>query len=346
MLEDTLTRFYNRDFDLRRVREVFESADGIDAGLWKQIADLGVFGITCSEDHGGSGLGVLDLVVVADVLGHAASPGPFLEHVVAVDAISRLGSVEQRSRLLPQLVSGERRATMAFAQPGGGKFVGPRLTGRAANVLNASGADLVVVATLDGLALVEADSTGVSTAHTESLDRTRRIGDIDFAETPCELLPGREVSSVLDVALILIAADAAGGARRILELTTEYVNSREQFGVTIGHFQAVKHQLADIAIDVLPLRQLVWYAAHASDNALPEAPKFAALAKSHATDQYVSAARRAVELHGGIGYTWECDVQFFLKRAIFDRTFLGSPSYHRTRVAEMNGWVAPVTMKA
>jgi alkylation response protein AidB-like acyl-CoA dehydrogenase len=347
LLEETLGRFFAKDFDLRRVREVFEALDGRDEALWKQLAEFGIFGIMVPETYGGAGLGLLDQVVVADVLGHAGCPGPFIEHVLAIVAIAFLGTVAQQERWLAPLIAGEKRGTIALADAGGGWFPDAwtmrsgNLSGEKSAVLFAADADVVVVGTSEGFALVDGGAPGVSVVDVPSLDRTRRVASLTFDGAPGELLSGSDTDRdrVIDVGLVLLAADAAGGARRCLELATDYAKTREQFGTTIGHFQAVKHQLADLAVDVLPLRPLVWYAAYAYDERMADASKFAALAKSHTTDAYVSAARRTVELHGGIGYTWECDVQFFLKRAVFDRTFLGAPAVHRERVAGFNGWV-------
>lgn len=346
LLEETLLRFFATEADLDGVRDVFESDSGLDEDLWQQLAGLGLFGIAVTEDLGGSGLGLLDLVVAADVLGYNSAPGPFFEHIVAIEAISRLGSSDQRERWIPRLVEGGLRATVALCEPGerwlpeDWQMAGAELSGLKSAVLYPAGADLIVVGTRDGFVVVEGGTSGVAVIEQESLDRTRRIGSLEFDRVVGEPLAGGEVDKVVDVALVLLAADAAGGGRRCLEMATEYAKEREQFGVTIGHFQAVKHQLADLAVDVLPLRNLVWYAAHCFDNGLPDSTKFAALAKSHATDQYARAARRTVELYGGIGYTWECDVQFFLKRSVFDRAFLGAPSVHRARVARMNGWTS------
>jgi alkylation response protein AidB-like acyl-CoA dehydrogenase len=132
---------------------------------------------------------------------------------------------------------------------------------------------------------------------------------------------------------VLLAADAYGGAAKCLDLAVAYGQVREQFGTTIGHFQAIQHQLADMAVDVLPSRGMYWYAAHAMDCALDDARGFASLAKAHITERYIAAARRTIEVHGGIGYTWESDLHFYLRRAIFDRAYLGSPELHRQRRA-------------
>ena len=141
-----------------------------------------------------------------------------------------------------------------------------------------------------------------------------------------------------DAALVLLAADAFGSGQRLLDMCVQYAKEREQFGVTIGHFQALKHQLANLALEIEPTRGLYWYAAHAFDHVQDESARTAALAKAHITDRTMQIARDAVEAHGGIGFTWECDVQIWFKRAMFDRAWMGTPSVHRERAAQMAGW--------
>jgi alkylation response protein AidB-like acyl-CoA dehydrogenase len=143
---------------------------------------------------------------------------------------------------------------------------------------------------------------------------------------------------VRDAGLVLLAADAFGGAQRLLEMSVEYAKTRQQFGVTIGSFQGLKHQLANLAVEIEPARGLYWYAAHAFDHVREESERTAALAKAHLTHVYMQAARDSVEAHGGIGFTWECDVQIYFKRAMFDRAFLGTPATHRERAAALAGW--------
>ena len=191
------------------------------------------------------------------------------------------------------------------------------------------------------MAVVERNATGVEIQRIEGADRTRRIGRISFDATPAERLEGGGVAAaerVRDVGLVLLAADAFGGASKLVDMSVEYAKSREQFGVTIGHFQAHKHQLANMAVEIEPSRALYWYAAHALDHIQDEAPRCAAIAKSHITDRYQQIARDAVEAHGGIGFTWEGDVQIWFKRAMFDRALLGTPREHRDRAANLANW--------
>ncbi|MCH2170582.1 acyl-CoA/acyl-ACP dehydrogenase [Myxococcota bacterium] len=348
LLESSLDRFLAERCPVARVRELFDSGEGLDETLWRGLSELGVMGLHLPEEYGGSGLELLDLAVVAEAFGRHATPGPFLEHVLGGLAIALGGSEEQRSRWLPGLASGELRVSLALAEgedrwqpeqwqlPGGA-----RVSGVKEHVPHASGADLFVVGLHGGtLGLVEGSDPGLRGEPLEILDRSRPLSRLHLDGAGCDLLPrGAEAAPRMrDAGLVLLAADACGGGIACLDLAVAYAGTREQFGVKIGSFQALKHQLADMAIHIHPARGLFWFAAHAFEHVPEESAVSAALAKAHLTDRFLDVARASVEAHGGIGYTWECDVQFWLKRAVFDRAFLGDPSCHRRRVAEQMDW--------
>jgi alkylation response protein AidB-like acyl-CoA dehydrogenase len=341
LLQQTLASFIDNECPVQRVREIFESESAWDETLWKGLAELGIAGLALPEEYGGAGLEVLDLALAAESLGRGAVPGPFLGHSLAGLAIAWAGSDAQKAKWLPQLATGDALGTVALAE-GGGAWqpedwtlpAGGALNGTKAHVPYAAEADVIVVGTVGGgLALVEKGAAGLQIDAWPGVDRTRRLDQVAFDDTPCEAMPGAAAARLRDVGLVLIAADAFGGASRLVEDSVEYAKTREQFGVKIGQFQALKHQLANMAVDVEPARGLFWYAAHACDHAPEEAPHVAAAAKAHLADRYMQAARDAVEAHGGIGFTWECDVQIWFKRAMFDRAFLGAPSVHRERAA-------------
>jgi len=348
LLQDTITRFAEAECPASRRRELFDAGDAYDAVLWKGLAELGAAGLHLPEEHGGAGLELLDLALAAEVLGHAAVPGPFLGHALAGLALFLGGSEEQQRRWLPALATGEALGSVALAEPGGrwlpGQWrleAGDGLRGEKPFVPHARHADVVVVGTAGGgLALVETGAPGVSAEPWEGVDRTRPLDVLRLDGAAADPLPEgvRAAPRVCDAACVLLAADAWGGASRLVEDSVAYAKTREQFGVPIAQFQAVKHQLADMAIAVEPARHLVWFAAHAFDHLPDEAPRAAALAKSHLGDRFFEVARDAVEVHGGIGFTWECDVQIWYKRALFDRAFLGTPEVHRERAARLAGW--------
>jgi alkylation response protein AidB-like acyl-CoA dehydrogenase len=351
LLEQSIDSFFAGSFPPSRVRECYDA----HLGPLDDLDALHLSEILIPEVYGGGGGTVLDVAVAAERLGAVAAPGPFLGRVLAGYAITIAGSDEQRARWLPRLAAGERRATIAVAEPGDrwsldalrmdsrGLTGENGLTGEKRHVLVDDGVDLAVVVLADGLAVVELGADGLTASTTDVLDRTRPLVSLTFDGPDHERLVGDPVGSsaddpvgsteaasrVLQLGAVLIAADAYGGAAKCLELAVAYSQVREQFGTTIGHFQAVQHQLADMAVDVLPCRGLYWSAAHAMDRGHDGASGLASLAKAHITERYLATARRTIELHGGIGYTWESDLHFFLRRAVFDRAYLGPPELHR-----------------
>jgi len=353
LLQETVRRFLEERWPTTKLRALFDGDSGHDADLWRGMAELGLLGLLVEEKAGGAGLELLDLALVAEVLGRFAAPGPFLGHCLATLALSLAGSEAQKDRWLPRLSSGEVIATVALSEPGGGwepadwsatlvpAGAGLRISGEKLHVPGAELADLFVVGVAGGgLALVERTAESVRTGAADGVDRTRRVGRVAFEGAAANLLPGGNEAAprILDAGLVLLAADAFGGASRCVELSVEYAKTRVQFGVTIGHFQAVKHQLANMAVEIEPARSLYWYAAHAFDHLPAESRRHAALAKAHLSDRFMQIARDTVEVHGGIGFTWECDVQIWYKRAMFDRAFLGTPAVHRERAARLAGW--------
>jgi alkylation response protein AidB-like acyl-CoA dehydrogenase len=348
LLQQTVADFLAKECPIGRVRELFDADAAHDPALWKGLCELGLSGLLVPERFGGAGLGLVDLALVAEVLGRAATPGPFLGHALATVAIQEGGSDAQKERWLPRLAAGEALATVALGEPGArwepeswtAAIGGGRVSGTKSFVLGGAAADLLVVGAAGGaLALVEPGAGGVELAPISGLDRTRRCDALRLASAPCEPLPdgARAAARVRDAGLALLAADAFGGASKLVELSVEYAKTRVQFGVPIAQFQAVKHKLADMAVEIEPARGLFWWAAHAWDALPDEQARAAAVAKAHLSDRFAQVARDAVEIHGGIGFTWECDVQFWFKRAVFDRTWLGDPGHHRERALRLGG---------
>ena len=344
--QDATRKLLDTECDSRRLAQAFDGT-GFDEALWRELGALGALGLLVSDEHGGSGLQLLDAAVIAEVLGHAGCPGPFLGHMLATLALAQGGSAAQQARWLPRLASGEAIGTVAFCDGAGAwqpeqwtLVLGDRLSGRKCHVLQADRAALFIVGTDQGLALVDADQPGVRIDPVEGSDRGRRLFDVSLEGVACEPLSGGLplAARVRDAALVLLAADAFGGASRCLEMAVEYAKTREQFDRPIGAFQALKHQLANMALEIEPARSLYWYAAYAQDHVPGEAPRCAAMAKAHLTDVFAQAARDAVEAHGGIGYTWEYPLHMWVKRSLFDRAYLGIPAVHRHRAAELAGW--------
>ena len=317
-----------------------------DFGLWNDLMQLGFGAVMVPEEHGGLGLGLLDLAVMMEPVGRYAAPGPFLDHALGTLALVMAGSDAQKREWLPALASGDKRATVAFAEGKGEWFADQwrldgvtALTGEKHHVPHAEHADAIIVGLSGGrLALVRRDAPGLTIVPTPSTDAGKQLCTVTFDATPCELLEGAAGARLVDAGLVLLAADAFGGASHALALSVAYARERVQFGRPIGSFQGLKHQLADVAITVEPALGLYWFAAHRWDTDPQAAPLQAALAKSLITENFARATRRMTEAHGGIGYTWDYGAHIWLKRALFNQAWLGTPRALRARAADLAGW--------
>jgi alkylation response protein AidB-like acyl-CoA dehydrogenase len=352
LLKDTIRRWLDAECPTTRVRAIMESESGHDPALWQGLAELGVAGLHVPVAHGGAGLELLDVALAAEELGWACTPGPFLASALATAALVASGNATAQARWLPAIASGDAIVTFALGESGdewdaarlATRVRGGAVSGRKALVPYAAIADAIVVAAQDddgpGLWVVERGAPGVEVIALRGTDMTRRVDAVALDGAPAaKIAAGRAaIDRARDAGLVLIAADAYGGARRCLDMTVKYALTREQFGQPIGAFQAVKHQLADLAADVDPALALWWYAAHAHDHIRDRAERHAAIAKAHLTDLYDRATRVTTELHGGIGFTWEYDLHLWFRRAVFDRAFLGEAGYHRQRAADLAGW--------
>ena len=327
------------------------------ADLWSEIAGLGWLGVGVPEEWGGSGADLVTVAVLCEEAGRGLLPGPFLSAVSAVTAWARLLERSAVEPLLADLATGEQRATPAFEEVAGG-LGGPLattasstghgwvLSGTKILVPDGEGADvlLVTAAAADGPALfaVPARSAGVVKAPLRRLD-AQALSEVILEEVwlPVEARVGGDgdgaaaVSRGLDVCSVLLAADLLGTASRVLEMTTQYATERIQFDRPIGTFQAVSHRLADVAVDVEIGRSLIYGACLALDEGHAEGPALASASKAWMGDAAVRAAESAVQIHGGIGYTWELDVHLFLRRARANAVTLGDPDDHRDRVASL-----------
>lgn len=347
LLQDTVRSFASQECPPQVVREVFDSETGTEPSLWKGLVEMGVAGLVIPEEYGGAGLELLECALVAEELGSAAVPVPFLGHSLAALALVQGGSPDQRAKWLPELATGDRLGTVAIAEADGAwapdewtlELSDGKLSGSKNLVPAGPDAGLIVVGCQGGeLALVDAAGSGVSWTATDTLDRGRRLFELELSGADAEPLAAGTGARLRDAALVLLAADAFGAGHRLVRMTVEYAKTREQFGQPIGNFQAVKHQLANMALDIDPSRGLFWYAAHAFDHLKDESTRAAAQAKAHITDRAMHVARESIQIHGGIGMTWECDAQIWFKRALFDRQWMGTPEAHRARLADLGGW--------
>ncbi|MBK7947437.1 MAG: acyl-CoA/acyl-ACP dehydrogenase [Deltaproteobacteria bacterium] len=349
MLQETLKGFAEKECPTTRVRELFDAGLGHDSALWSGLVEMGIAGLAIPEAYGGAGLELLDVALAAEVLGWAGMPGPFLGHSIAALAVAAGGSEAEKKAILPGLASGEAIATVALQEDDRGfapgdwqtRFAEGRIDGTKTIVAHASIADRILVGVAGGrFAWVDAKAQGITLEDQGGVDRGRPIAKVRFDGAPAQLLSGGLDASerTLDAASVLLAADAFGAATRLIELDVAYSQSRQQFGQPIAQFQAIKHAIARMATEIEPSRGIWWYAAHALDRGHADASRQASIAKAHVTDRAMDMARQSVELHGGYGFTWECEVQMWFKRIMFDRSALGTPEQHRERSARLGGW--------
>jgi alkylation response protein AidB-like acyl-CoA dehydrogenase len=287
--------------------------------LWRELCELGWPGIAVGEEHGGQGLGVVELALLVEQLGYACASTPILGTTLAALAIEHAGSAAQRARWLPGLAAGEKTGALALR----------------------SAAALVPDATPDGLVVLADDGDGTATAHTasaiesvEAIDPRRRHGTVAAAPDDGEALEG-DVRAALDRALVVVAAELLGLCRRALDLTVAYVKERRQFGVAVGSFQAVQHAAAQMLRDTEATAAATYYAAWAADAEPASLQVAAATAKALASDAGRAVTASAIQLHGGIGFTWEAELHWLFKRAQIDAAYLGGASDHRARVCRL-----------
>lgn len=342
LFQQSLRDFLAERVPSSRVRSVMEGAEGHDAALVRELAAQGVTGILVPEEHGGTGLGLLDAALVAEELGRAATPFSFHSAgVLAPLLLAAAADPAPKAEWLPRIADGGALATVVLGAPAP---QGGRLHGSVLFVPDAAAADVFVVQCGDADApefhLLPRGTANLRAEALATVDETRRVGEVvlDGVEvgdaTRLDIPVGAAVlDRALDAARIALAADALGCAERSLDEAVKYAMTREQFGRAIGSFQAVKHMCAEVYAEVEPVRALLWYAAFAWDDRRDDAAFVAALLKSHATEVATEATTTCVQVHGGMGFTWECDMQLWFKRAGYDRQMLGSPTAMRERAA-------------
>jgi alkylation response protein AidB-like acyl-CoA dehydrogenase len=318
-IQSTAREFLAARFKPEKVRELAESGT-YDEGLWREISELGWPGIAVAESDGGQGLGIIELVLLAEQCGYALAPTPLASTWSAALFLSE-GSDEQRARWLPGVASGESRGAAAF---------GPR---RREVVPDAEGAAVLVLSAGEDAALiVEPDAASIEPL--DLVDTTRRYFTV--AARDGEPIAG-DVAAAADRSLVVLAAELVGVAQRALEMAVAYAKEREQFGRPIGAYQAVSHRCAQMLYDVEEARSLTYYAAWCSGAEPESLPLAASMAKARSSDAARAVTAAALQVFGGIGFTWEHDVHFLLKRARVSAELLGTARQHRERVASLVG---------
>jgi alkylation response protein AidB-like acyl-CoA dehydrogenase len=349
-IKRTARDFLAARYRSERIRELAADARGFSDQEWTAVSALGWPGVVVAEEHGGLGLGAIELIVLAEELGYALAPTPLLPSVWAGLLIAALGSEEQRARWLPRLAGGEARGTVAIWQEGGGPDPGGSrlaladgwLSGRMIAVPELAAAELVVVAGLDGAHfLVQTGAEGVSVEPQPALDQTRKLCALALSDVVAEPLPGAGAwepgALAYGTIAASLAAESVGVAQRTMEMAVAYAKDRRQFDRPIGAYQAVSHRCAQMLLEVQSARSLTYGAAWALDHDQASAPRAASMAKAYAGDAGWRVSASALQVHGGIGFTWEHDLHFFLKRAKANAHAFGDSAWHRERVVALAG---------
>jgi alkylation response protein AidB-like acyl-CoA dehydrogenase len=352
-IKSTARDFLAARYKSERVRELAESEQGFEHSDWEEMAGLGWPGLALPEEWGGQGLGIVELAVLFEELGYALAPTPLLSNTIAGLALARNGTEEQKERWLRPLASGEARGTVALVDAGAPATIGAFemeakadgegvvLDGEKVLVQDAGSADFLLVATADGRRhVVERAADGVTVTPEKSIDLTRRLYSIRFEGVrvgPEATLEGGQADylPVLLRACVALAAESTGVAQRTLEMAVEYAKDRQQFGRPIGAYQAVSHRCAQMLLETENARSAVYGAAWAADAEPESLPLAAAMAKAYASDTGWRVPDASIQVHGGIGFTWEHDLHLFLKRGKANATTFGDARWHRERVADL-----------
>jgi len=367
-LRETARSFLQEQSGSEALRAAMESEQGYDPSLWKQIgSELGWPSVIVPEEYGGIGLSYIELVALMEIMGETLVCVPFFSSIcLGANALLAAGSEAQKSEHLPGIAEGSTIATLAYQGPTGAWDAGGieatyrrdgsdyLLSGVKSFVADGQIASLIVVAARaqgsegeDGISLflVPSDAAGLSCKPLPTMDQTRRQAEItlDDVRLPEAARLGEEgaghaaLRETLDRAAIAIAAEQVGGAQKCLDLSVEYAKEREQFGRPIGSFQAIKHKCADMLVEVESARSAAYYAGCIAAQGGEDLSVLASLAKAYCSDAYFHCAANMIQIHGGVGFTWEYDVHLYFKRAKSSETLLGDAAYHRERVARAIG---------
>jgi acyl-CoA dehydrogenase len=351
-LRDSAVRFLRDRIDLSRITRQGNRPDTrYDPTLWQDIVALGWPSLLIPEEFGGSGLTLVDWIVINEELGRSLAPCPYLGTYAGSLALLRAGSGEQQERLLPGVASGAVRFALACSEAERADDTS-RVDARVANrslrgakryVIDADDATHFVATACDstgalGLYLVERDQSSVAVDVVEWMDVTRRVATVRFDGARCEPLPAGGAAAwrfVLDRVLLALSAENAGGADAILRRTVDYAKQRIQFGKPIASYQAIKHKCADMLMKVESAKSLTYYCAWALAGNESVGPLAAAMAKSFTSDAFRFCTAEAVQIHGAIGFTWEMPVHLYFKRARANAVMFGAPAAHRDRVIDL-----------
>ncbi len=344
-LQDSARKFLAGECPITEVRRLMETDTAFDANLWAKLADQGYTGIIFPEEFGGVGLGIVELILLMEEAGRSLLPGPFFSTVVlAGSVLDALATRDQKKKYLVPICWGEARSSVALPEAEGtwdpkdvhliainGKLQGEKLF-----VPDAAVADWIIVVARNGVFLADSKAPGIRVEPMQGMDLTRKLYSVQFDDAPAEKLGEiAGLSRALDIATVALAAEAVGGMQRTLDITVEYAKTRKQFGKPIGIFQAVQHQCADMYLETESARSAVYYAAWALHQHAPDAAAAVSIAKLYASDASRTVGNRGIQVHGGMGFTWENDLHLYYRRAKASETALGDATFHRERLARL-----------
>jgi alkylation response protein AidB-like acyl-CoA dehydrogenase len=338
-------KFFAGECPSGEMRRLMEADTGYDPALWSKLVDQGYTGIVFPETYGGVGLGKVELVLLMEEAGRVLLPGPFFSTVVlAGSVLEAVGSQAHKEKYIAGICRGELRATVAILEDNA--TWNPRdiqmsvttstLTGKKLFVSDAAVADFIIVVARDGVFVVDSKSPGLTISPMRGMDLTRKLYVVEFKEAPVEQIGlTRDLPRAFDIASVALAAELVGGMQRTLEISVEYAKTRKQFGKPIGMFQAVQHQCADMYLEIESSRSAVYYAGWALEENAPDAANAVSIAKMYASDAARTVGNRGIQIHGGMGFTWENDLHLYYRRAKASETAFGDATFHRERIASM-----------
>jgi len=359
-LRKTVRAFLESKSPETAVREQMETENGFDPAVWSQMGEqMGLQGLSIPEEFGGSGFSFIELGVVLEEMGRALLCAPFFSSVVlAANALLLSGDDAAKKKYLPGIAAGETIATLATTEPSGkwdekgittkaeGSGSDWKITGSKMFVIDGATASLIIVGarTSKGVSLfaVDGDAKGLTRTSLSTMDQTRKQAKLEFNATPATLIgtdgKGWDVlSQVFDLAAVALAAEQVGGAQKVLEMAVEYAKVRVQFGRPIGSFQAIKHKCADMLLEVESAKSAAYYGMWCAAEMNDELASVASLAKAYCSEAYFHAAAENIQIHGGIGFTWEHPAHLYFKRAKSSELLFGDPTYHRELLAQRIG---------
>jgi alkylation response protein AidB-like acyl-CoA dehydrogenase len=344
-LKDSARKFFAGECPSAEMRRLMETETAYDAALWSKLTDQGYTGIIFPEAYGGVGLGKVELMLLMEEAGRALLPGPFFSTVVlAGSVLEAVGTPEHKKKYLAPICRGEVRATVAILEASASwnprdvqlSASNAKLSGEKLFVSDAAIADFIVVAARNGVFVVDSKAPGLKISSMSGMDLTRKLYAVEFSNTPAEEIGSAlRLAQAFDVATAALAAELVGGMQRTLDITVEYAKTRKQFGKPIGIFQAVQHQCADMYLETESSRSAVYYAGWALEEKSPDASTAVSIAKMYVSDAARTVGNRGIQIHGGMGFTWENDLHLYYRRAKASETAFGDATFHRERIASV-----------